>query len=111
MDQRKEAIRNYKERKIPRGIFVVRCNSTARRWVGSSPNLDAAHNALWFQLRLGGHRSPDMQAEWNAQGEAAFAFEILETLDPGLADMAVRDELKSRRKAWAAQLEAPLVST
>lgn len=110
MNQRKDAIRTYKERKIPRGIFVLVSTSTDRRWVDSAPNLDAARNMLWFELKQGVHRNSELQREWNTQGEVSFEFEVVETLDVDTPDIAVRDELKTKRRDWAAKLGAPTVS-
>jgi len=110
MNSRKEAIRLYKERKIPRGIFIVRSTANGRCWVDLSPDLDTARNSVWSQLRSGGHLNKVLQAEWNTHGEANFEFEIVEKLDPDIADVAIRDELKRKRKEWVAKLPAPTVS-
>ena len=109
-EQRKEAVRAYKERKIPRGVFVLLSTVTDRKWVDASPNLDAARNMLWFELKRGGHRNRDLQTEWNTHGESSFEFEVVEELDPDITEMAVRDELKTKRTDWAAKLKAPTVS-
>jgi hypothetical protein len=104
---RKEAIQAYKERKIPRGAFAVRCTASGRVWVGSSPNLDAARNGMWFSLRAGSpfnHKS--LQAEWNEHGESAFEFEILETLKDDVSPLALSDLLKEKKRDWATQLNA-----
>ncbi len=103
---RKEAIREYKERKIPRGIFAVRCTATGQTWVGSHPNLEAARNGLWSFLRAGDNRNAALQSEWSTHGEAAFQFEILEKFDDDLLAMDLQDRLKKRRLHWAAQLDA-----
>lgn len=110
MNERKEAIGSYKERKIPRGVFILRSTATERRWVDSSPNLDAARNRLWFELNKGSHRNRDLQSVWNAEGESSFEFEIAEEFDPAIADIELRDELKSKRAEWAAKLNVPTVS-
>ena len=110
IDERKEAIRVYKEKKIPRGVFVLLSTATNRRWVDASPNLDAARNLLWFELKRGGHRNRDLQTEWNTQGESSFEFEIVEELDVEIAEVAVRDELKSKRADWVTKLGVPTVS-
>lgn len=110
MNARREAIRNYKERKIPKGIFVVRFETNGRQWVDSSPNLGAARNAVWSQLKSGAHYNKDLQAQWNAHGEAAFEFEVVEELDPETPEIAVRDELKRKRKEWVAKLGVTTVS-
>jgi hypothetical protein len=107
---RKAAIREYKEHKVERGIFALRCAATGRVWVELAPNLGSAGNAELFQLRLGAHRNPELQAEWNAQGEAAFTFEVLERLDEDVAPAAVKDLLKERKAHWMAALGAGRVS-
>jgi hypothetical protein len=76
--ERKEAARQFKERKPSPGIYALRCSPTGRTWVDSSPNLDAAQNSQFFQLRQRLHRNKELQAEWNAHGEASFRFEVLE---------------------------------
>lgn len=109
-DDRKEATRAYKEKKIPRGVFVIISTVTDRRWVDSSPNLDAARNLLWFELKRGGHRNRDLQTEWNTHGESSFEFEIVEELDADVTDSAMRDELKSKRIDWVTKLGVTTVS-
>ena len=108
---RKSAIREYKERKTQRGIFAVRCTKTGRAWVELAPNLEAAQNAEFFQLRLGSHRNTDLQAEWNAQGADAFHYEVLETLADDLSPLALKDALKSRKEHWVNTLEAQRLSS
>lgn len=103
---RRKAIQEYKSRKTPRGIFCVRIGTAGPEWVGSSPNLDAARNGLWFELRLGSHRNLLLQQEWIRSGEAAFCFEVLEKLDDDLCALGVNDLLKERRALWLARLNA-----
>ena len=54
-ESRKEAVRQYKEKKPSIGIYAVRCTATGRVWVGSSLNLEATKNRCWFSLRGGMH--------------------------------------------------------
>ena len=103
---KKEAIRKFKERKPLSGAYAVRCATSGRVWVGAARNLDAAHNGCWFSLRIGSHIDKSLQAEWNAHGEPAFQYEILETLDGDLHALAVADLLKEKRSHWIAQLAA-----
>ena len=100
---RKEAAKQFKDRKVPRGIFAVRCRVTGETWVDSSPNLGAARNGTWFQLRTGTHRDQRLQAEWNPHGEEAFEFEILETLDDDASPILLRDLLREKKRKWAAE--------
>jgi hypothetical protein len=65
---RKEAIAEYKNRKTPRGTYVVRFADDGPAWVDATPDLDAARNSTLFALRTGAHRNKQLQAEWNAHG-------------------------------------------
>lgn len=105
-DQRKEAISQFKERKPLLGIFAVRCASNGQVWVGASRNLDATRNGTWFALRLGSHRDQALQEEWNAQGESAFQYEVLETLSKEVIPQAVSDVLGEKKKQWIQELGA-----
>jgi hypothetical protein len=103
---RKEVIRKFKERKAALGVFAVRCAATERVWVDSSRNLDAAKNGTWFGLRNGSHRDKSLQEEWNAYGEGAFQYEILERLEDDVHPLAVADRLKEMRSRWIVRLGA-----
>lgn len=107
---RKEAIAEYKNRKTPRGTFVVRFSDNGQAWVDSTPDLYAAKNGLLAALRMKFHRNPELQAEWNAKGEAAFRFEVLEKLEDDLAPMVWRDLLKDKRKEWLARLDGRAIT-
>lgn len=107
--ERRDAIRKFKEQKPPSGVFAVRCSSTGRVWVGSSHNLNAIKNRFWFCLRNGDHPDKRLQAEWNAQGEDAFAYDILETIKEDTPSCAIADLLKEKSSQWRAQLGASTV--
>jgi hypothetical protein len=100
---KKEAIKAYKERKPHRGAYAIRCTATGQVWVGSTPNLDAKRNSVWFGLRLGNFIDKTLQAEWNTHREQAFEYEILETLEDELCDIEVSTRLKQVRTTWAAR--------
>jgi hypothetical protein len=106
-EQKKEAISKFKERKPSLGVFAVRCTASGQVWIGSSRNLDAARNGLWFGLRTGAHREQALQQEWNAHGEAAFDYEVLEKLAEDVLPMEVRDLLAEMKARWMKQLNAP----
>jgi len=104
--ERKEAARQFKERKPSPGIYALRCLTTGRSWVDSSPNLDAAQNGQFFQLRQGLHRNKELQKEWNSQGERSFEFTVLEALPEDTPSLNLRDLLAERKQAWATQPSA-----
>jgi hypothetical protein len=103
---RREAIREYKERKPLRGAYAMRCAASSQAWVGSSLNLAATRNGLWFSLRTGSHREKMLQATWNAHGEEAFQYEILEKLSDDVSPIALKDLLQEKKTHWLARLGA-----
>src|ERR1039458_6376118 len=102
---RKAAIAEYKNRKTPRGTYIVRFADDGPAWVDATPDLYAAKNGLLSALRIGAHRNPELQAEWNARGEAAFRYEVLEKLEDDLAPMVWGDLLKDKKKEWVERSE------
>jgi hypothetical protein len=103
---RKEAIRAYKELKPARGAYAMRCAASGQVWVGSSMNLDATRNGLWFGLRHGSYIDKTLQAAWDAHGEPEFSYEILEKFDDDVCPIELKDLLKARRAHWAEKFGA-----
>jgi hypothetical protein len=104
--ERKAAISAYKERKVPAGIYVVRCAASGQCWVGKAPDLTTIQNRIWFVLRHGSSTCPSLQVAWRAHGEDAFAFEVVEPLDDE-EDAYIRGRLlKARLAHWLAKLDA-----
>jgi hypothetical protein len=104
---RREAVRAFKERKTSAGVFAVRCAPSGEVWVSASRNLDGQKASLWFQLKMKGCYARSLQAAWNQHGEAAFAFEVLETVeDDQLTPAGLADELKRLDVAWREKLGA-----
>jgi len=101
-----EAARQFKERKVEAGAYAVRGTADGAVWVGVARNLGAARNACWFSLRMHSHRVASLQGAWDVDGEDAFTFEVLETLDEDTHPMAVNDSLKALKARWVATLGA-----
>jgi hypothetical protein len=98
VNDKRDAIRAYKERKQKMGVYAVRCTATGAVWVGRSRNLAAQENRIWFALRLGSERAEGLQDAWNTHGTEAFHFEVVAKLDD--ADTAYPD---AKLKALLAQ--------
>lgn len=103
---RKQALANYRQRKVEAGIYAVRCAVSGEVWVGSAPDLSTIGNRHWFTLRTGGHPQRSLQQAWQNHGEAAFELEVIERLDEDLSVMARDVQLKQRLAHWLAQLQA-----
>ena len=104
---RRDLVRDYKERKVIAGVYAVRCAPSGEVWTAGSRNIDAQQNSLWFGPRNGGHINRAMQASWTAHGDASFSFEVLERIDDeALTPQGVRDRLKVRQQYWQETLGA-----
>jgi hypothetical protein len=109
--RKRELARAYKERRVRRGVYAIRCAASGEVWVSPSANLDGQHNSAWFQLRLRGHPNKALQARWDAHGEAAFSYEVLAELgDEERSAYALKADLKALADAWRAKLNAPPVT-
>jgi hypothetical protein len=106
---KKAAVAAYKERKTPFGIYTVRCSATGQAWVGRSQHLDTQQNGLWFALRHRSGRNRDLQAAWDAHGEATFTFAEVERLADETLPYLRQAMLKERLAYWRAELGAALL--
>jgi hypothetical protein len=106
---RKATITAYKERKTIAGIYVVRCGASGETWVGQAPNLATIQNRIWFTLRQGSHRCRNLQAAWNAHGEAGLTFGECERLEEEETDYVRNALLKERMLHWQAELKAEAI--
>lgn len=107
--ERRAAIAAFKERKVPWGVFVIRCAATGEAWVGASRHVETQQNSLWFSLRHGAHLNRALQGAWNVCGPDAFTFEVLERLPEELSDLRRPDELKARTAQWRERLNCSAV--
>ena len=107
MDKR-EARRDFKERKPEQGVFALRCKAGGV-WVNASPNLEASRNRVFFELRNGLHRNKPLQSAWESHGAENFEFEVIETFDEDVLPMALKDLMRDRQKHWEQELGAASV--
>lgn len=102
---RKALIREYKETVRPIGVGVVRNLATGKALVVAGVDLPSLLTRHRAQLRLGAHTVKALQADWSAQGAEAFAFEVLDTLEP--PDQPGWDptsDLKALEQLWLEKL-------
>lgn len=106
------APRRYKGFTPRMGVYIIRHLPSGRTLLDASPHLDGILNRHRFQLKLGNHANKRLQADWNADGEAAFAFEVLDELPPdpqqpdeaqSLADLAELAALWREKLALTAE--------
>jgi group I intron endonuclease len=103
---RQDIKREYKERRKPAGIFQVKNIANGKVLLGSSLNLEGPLNSHKFMLKIGRHRNPALQKDWNEYGSDKFVFEILEVVkvkdDP---DFNLEDELTLLEQIWFEKLQ------
>lgn len=81
------------------GVYLIRCTSNQKLYVGSSRNIGKRFNYHKSELRSQSHYNENMQDDWNRFGENAFMLEILE----------LTADLLPREKEWINKLEADRV--
>lgn len=108
-EDRKAATAAYKERKIPAGIYAVRCAAMDQCWIGGALDIGAIRNRLWFTLRQGSSPHRSLQDAWRRHGEHSFSFEQIEELDDDLTDYGRERVLKDRLAFWRAELKAEAI--
>ena len=106
---KREARREFKEKKNPRGIFALRCAASGEVWVSASVNLNSAQTGLWFLLRNGMHHNKPLQAAWSTHGAEAFSFEVLERFDEDDPAASMTSTMMERQKHWEQELGALMV--
>ena len=105
---RKEAVREYKENPPAMGVWAVRNVAEGKVLLGASPNAAGRLNREKFALDFGNHPSRALQADWNRLGPDAFAFEVLDTLEPSDDPAAdAKEELAELLDMWLAKLDVP----
>jgi len=104
---RKALVREYKESRRPMGVYRIRNLASGRALIGTSTDLPSILNRHRAQLRLNAHPGRALQADWNEFGADAFAFEVLDTLQPP-EDMSYdpSEDLRVLEALWRERLLA-----
>lgn len=75
------------------GIYVIRCVPNGCVYVGQAMNCRVRFNHHKHHLRKNKHGNPRLQNAWNAHGEAAFEFVVLEECAVDLLDLREQHHL------------------
>ena len=70
---KKDLKREYRETKIPMGVYQIRNLTNGKVFVGSSLNLSGIFNRYKFALIAGSHPNKALQADWSKLGTDKFA--------------------------------------
>ena len=98
---RRELIREYKQRPRQMGIWQVRNTANGKVLLGASVDLPAILNRQRAQLELGAHPNRALMEDGKAFGLDAFAFEVLDTLSvPDDPDYDPSADLRTLEAMW-----------
>jgi hypothetical protein len=82
MTKRRELKAEYKREARPMGVYAVRNLMTHVAYIGTATDLPGILNRHRFELKLGGHRNADLAQAYKDHGPDAFAYEVLDKLEP-----------------------------
>lgn len=104
MKTKKEFKNEYKQMKLPMGVFQIRNKLNGKILVEGSTNMEAKWNRHKVELNSGNHRNKSLQNDWNSFGEAQFVFELLSKLEEK-GDLDFKEEVKVLEEMVLAELE------
>lgn len=103
--ERKALRRQFEERKVVAGIYCVRNTTTGRCLIGAAVDVTSMLARQRAQLKFGSSPDRDLQAEWDALGAEAFAFETLDALAPRDGPVGNQDDdLRVLKSLWLEKL-------
>ena len=80
MKTKKELKEEYKQLKIPMGVFQIKNIRNNKVLIDYSIDMKSKWNRHKMELKFGNHRNRNFQKEWNEYGEENFVFEVLSEL-------------------------------
>lgn len=86
------------------GIYAVKHLPSGRMILGASPNLVGALNRHRFLLNVGLHPDRLLSEDWRRGGSDAFAFEIVDELEPPEDVSRIESELDELLSLWCERL-------
>lgn len=89
------------------GVYRIVHAPSGRTLLGWSVNLGAILNRTRFELQYGAYQNRALQADWNADGPAAFTFDILDELTVDHPAERPHDDLKELLALWQEKLTIP----
>lgn len=104
MNRREELKQMYKELKTEAGVYRIRNTVNGKMLVVGTPNLKTI-NGKKFELQMGTSLNKTLQQEWNEYGEEAFAFEVIEVIEPKNDPYYdLKDAVNKREEHWINEL-------
>jgi hypothetical protein len=111
MKTQAELKQEYKESKIPMGIYLVRNTKTNEFVLGVSRNVEGTLNRYRFVMKMNGPNDtilncPKLQEDSRILGLEAFEFQVLDTLQPkNEPAWDPTNDLKMLEQMWLSELK------
>ncbi|MES2743500.1 MAG: GIY-YIG nuclease family protein [Pseudomonadota bacterium] len=104
----KRALRNqYKETKVPMGVFVIKNTLNQRVYVGAATNVEGAINRNRFELTMKTHRNKKLLQDWLEHGAEHFVFEVIDTITQrDEPNVDYESELAAMREMWREEYQS-----
>jgi hypothetical protein len=104
--KRKEMLREYKERKITGGIYLIKNSGGGKSVLGSTEDLEGSRNRFDFSKKTGMCADKRIEDSWKSLGADAFSFEVLEEIPKGATqtDREFGQDLKEYKEIWHEKL-------
>jgi hypothetical protein len=83
MSDRKALAKDYKERKLVGGVYLIRNTQNGKYLIGHAVDLASIRNRFQFAVATGSAIDPRVRADWATFGPHAFTLDILEELQQG----------------------------
>ncbi len=80
MKTKKELKEEYKQMKIPMGVFQIKNIKNNKVLIDHSIDMESKWNRHKMELKFGNHRNRNFQKDWNEYGEENFVFDVLSEL-------------------------------
>ncbi len=81
MSDRKALTKDYKERKLVGGVYLIRNTQNGKYLIGHAVDMASVRNRFQFAVTTGSAVDPRVREDWATLGAQAFMLDILEELE------------------------------
>ncbi len=102
--RKRELKEQYKQMKLPMGIFIIRSRSHNKCFIQTTQDLKGSMNGTLARLHAGIHPNRELQKEWKAYGPDDFTIDVLEELEYDEDKTDYSDDLALLQLIWEERL-------
>jgi hypothetical protein len=103
---RKELARQYKERKITGGIYLIKNSRGGKSVLGLTTDIHGSRNRFDFSKKTDLCADKRIEDDWKRLGADAFSFDVLEEIEKGATqtDREFESDLADYKALWLEKL-------